>query len=99
MFREPSERVHAPAARSAARTPTACFSLVAEPEPGVMPRVLEMFAKRGLVPTVWHSRIGPTGELTVDIQVAGMDGGTARYVADCMRAIWGVATVLTADKG
>lgn len=64
-----------------------------------MPRVLELFAKRGLVPTVWHSRIGPTGELTVDIQVAGMDGGTARYVADCMRAIWGVATVLTADKG
>lgn len=95
MFREPSERVYAPAAK----TPTACFSLVAEPEPGVMPRVLELFAKRGLVPNVWHSKIGPTGELTVDIQVAGMDGGTARYVADCMRGIWGVATVLTADKG
>lgn len=64
-----------------------------------MPRVLELFAKRGMVPTVWHSRIAATGELTVDIQVAGMDGGTARYVAECMRAIWGVATVLTADKG
>lgn len=95
MFREPTERVYA----SSVKSPTACFSLVAEPEPGVMPRVLELFAKRGLVPTVWHSKIAPTGELTVDIQVADMDGGTARYVADCMRAIWGVATVLTADKG
>lgn len=95
MYREPSERVRAPASE----TPTACFSLVADPEPGVMPRVLELFAKRGLVPSVWHSRIAPTGELTVDIQVEGMDGGTARYVAECMRAVWGVATVLTADKG
>ena len=30
---------------------TACFSVHARAEPGVMPRVLELFAKRGLVPS------------------------------------------------
>jgi hypothetical protein len=28
----------------------ACFSIHAEAEPGVRPRVLELFAKRGIVP-------------------------------------------------
>ena len=32
-----------------------CFSVQARAEPGVMPRVLELFAKRGLVPQNWHS--------------------------------------------
>ena len=39
------------------REPTACFSVAAAAEPGVMPRVLELFAKRGLVPTHWCSRV------------------------------------------
>ncbi len=95
MYREPSER--AVAARG--KKPTACFSVVAEAEPGVMPRVLELFAKRGLVPSVWHSKTGPAGELTIDIQMAGMDGAAARYVAECMRGVWGVTAVLTAEKG
>ena len=34
---------------------TACFSVHAHADPGVMPRVLELFAKRGLVPSAWHS--------------------------------------------
>ncbi len=63
-----------------------------------MPRVLELFAKRGLVPDLWHSRVGPAGELTIDIQMAGMNGGTARYIAECLRAVWGVECVLTAEK-
>ena len=32
-----------------------CFSVHAAAEPGVMPRVLELFAKRGLVPHKWQS--------------------------------------------
>ena len=38
--------------------PTACFSVVARAEPGVLPRVIELFAKRGLVPTRCHARVG-----------------------------------------
>ena len=33
----------------------ACFSVQAHADPGVMPRVLELFAKRGLVPSSFQS--------------------------------------------
>ena len=78
----------------------ACFSILAEAEPGVMPRVLELFAKRSLVPQRWHSdRAGPRGEeLSIDLQVAGLDQHTTDYVASCLRQIWGVQTVMTSQK-
>src|SRR5258708_9897469 len=73
--------------------PTACFSIHAEAEPGVMPRVLELFAKRGMVPTSWHSRV-TTGELTIDVQMRGLDGATAAYIAACLRQVISVTAVL-----
>ncbi len=36
---------------------TVCFSIQAAAEPGVMPRVLELFAKRNLVPERWVSGV------------------------------------------
>lgn len=95
MFREPTERAFAP---KTAKT-TACFSVTAEPEPGVMPRVLELFAKRGLTPSLWHSRVAQTGELTIDLKMDGMEASLARQIAESMRQVWGVSTVLTAEKG
>jgi acetolactate synthase small subunit len=95
MFREPTERAFAP---KTAR-PTACFSVTAEAEPGIMPRVLELFAKRGLVPSLWHSKVAPTGELTIDLQMDGMETPLAHQIARSLRQIWGVSTVLTAEKG
>jgi acetolactate synthase small subunit len=95
MYRDFVERVLAPQTRK----PTACFSVVAEADPGVMPRVLELFAKRGLVPSLWHSKIAPTGELTIDLQMEGMGSQKAHHVAACLRQVWGVDTVLTAEKG
>lgn len=77
--------------------PTACFSVSARAEPGVMPRVVELFAKRGLVPTSWHSRV-TGGELTIDLQMRGMDNATATYVAACLRQIVPVEVVLTSEK-
>jgi hypothetical protein len=59
-----------------------------------MPRVLELFAKRGLVPNLWHSAVGRK-RLTIDIEIAGL-GDTAEYVANCMRQVPGVEIVLTA---
>ena len=95
MYQDFVERVRAPQNRES----TACFSVVAEADPGVMSRVLELFAKRGLVPSLWHSKIAPTGELSIDLQMQGMDAQKARHVAGCLRQIWGVSTVLTAEKG
>ncbi|MDP6389809.1 MAG: hypothetical protein QF654_07960 [Alphaproteobacteria bacterium] len=79
---------------------TVCFSIVAAAEPGMMPRILELFAKRNLVPTQWHARTtGEAGEeLTIDIQIAGMAGDLAGYMARCMRQIYGVECVLTSRK-
>jgi hypothetical protein len=59
-----------------------------------MPRVLELFAKRGLVPELWHSAVARK-RLTIDIEVAGL-GDAAEYVANCLRQIGGVDVVLTA---
>ncbi|MDX1711871.1 MAG: hypothetical protein R3316_12125 [Rhodovibrionaceae bacterium] len=66
-----------------------------------MPRVLELFAKRNLVPERWHSDVGgPDGcELSIDLQVTGLDAETADYVARCIRQLAYVQTVLTSEKG
>jgi len=84
------------AAVAAEPSVTTFFSLQARAEPGVMPRVLELFAKRGLVPELWHSAVvRPGNRLTIDVEVAGL-GETADYVANCLRQITGVEVVLTA---
>ena len=82
------------------RCRVACFSILAEAEPGVMPRVLELFAKRGLVPSRWVSdRVGPgQEELSIDLQVADLDQRATDYIANCLRQIWGVRTVMTSEK-
>ncbi len=96
---EPSQRT--PAAPARAPQPVFCFSVLAEAEPGVMPRVLELFAKRNLVPRRWVSDVsGPGGgDLSIDVQVAGVDPETHAYMARCLRQIWGVHRVLTSEKG
>lgn len=85
-----------PAVAAAETVATAFFSVQARAEPGVMPRLLELFAKRGLVPNLWHSAVARPGQrLTVDIEIAGL-GDAAEYIANCMRQIAGVEVVLTA---
>lgn len=74
-----------------------CFSILAEAEPGVMPRVLELFAKRGLTPTRWHSDLsGPN--LSIDIQMDGLDVATGDYIARCLRQVFQIEAVLTSQK-
>jgi acetolactate synthase small subunit len=77
---------------------TTCFSIHAGAEPGVMPRVLELFAKRGLVPSHWESRTfgDDHSELTIDIQMRGLERETVDYMAACLRQIAFVKVVLTA---
>ena len=77
-------------------SPHVCFSVQARAEPGVMPRVVELFAKRGLVPQKWHS--SASGEaLTIDVHIAGLDRDLSAYIARCMRQVIGVETVLTSE--
>ena len=73
-----------------------CFSLQARAEPGVMPRVVELFAKRGLVPQKWHSAVSESA-LTIEVQMGGLGRDLADYIARCMRQIAGVETVLTVE--
>jgi acetolactate synthase small subunit len=76
---------------------TACFSVHARADPGVMPRVLEHFAKRGLVPSAWHSVTSGAdqAELRIDILMQGLGRETVDYIAACLRQIAFVETVLT----
>jgi acetolactate synthase small subunit len=90
---------------SAGRSPhaqTVCFSIQAAAEPGVMPRVLELFAKRNLVPRRWvsgvHSLAGRGAELMIDLQVAGLSGQDRDYLARCLAQIADVRSVLTSEK-
>jgi acetolactate synthase small subunit len=90
---QPAQRAVQPEAE-----PTHCFSVHAFADPGVMPRVLELFAKRGLVPSSWTSRVGAEQELTIDIQMSGMSAEVADYVTKCLRQITGVQVVLASRK-
>ena len=75
---------------------TVSFLLQARAEPGIMPRVIELFAKRGLVPQKWHSvAIGPV--LMIDVQMAGLGRDLGEYIARSMRQIVGVKSVLTSE--
>lgn len=84
-----------PARRSAGRT--ACFAVSATADPGTVPRVLAPFAKRGLIPSRLHAVHDQDG-LLIDLQVTAMGRQTAEAIANGLRQIFGVRTVLVAMK-
>jgi acetolactate synthase regulatory subunit len=87
------------AAPAAVNAPvTACFAVRASAEPGVMPRVLELFAKRNLVPTRFHSVVEANDSLVIDIQMENMSARDREYLAACMRQLYDVDAVLTSEK-
>ena len=96
----PTAPANAPAASA---VPAYCFAVHSAADPGVMPRVMELFAKRGLLPTRWHSDLVSGGgaradELVIDIQVAGLDAAEGDYIARCLRQQVHVLGVLTSVK-
>ena len=79
---------------------TACFSVHAQAEPGVMPRVLELFAKRGLVPCFYQSStFGADGShLSIEIRLHGLGRETMDYIAASLRQIVSVQVVSAAHR-
>ena len=80
--------------------PTQCFSVQALADPGTLPRVLEVFAKRGLVPGQIHAgrTQAPREGLTVDIHLEDTDTEQARLIAQELRRQFCVEAVLVAEK-
>lgn len=79
---------------------TFCYSVRAEADPSVLPRLLALFAKRGLNPSALHARChghGP-GALQVDIEACGLSRDLAEYLQRCMRQIVPVELVLLSTK-
>jgi len=77
--------------------PVACFAVHAVADPGVLPRVVEQFAKRGWVPSSLEARVSG-GEIAIDLQMPGLGRDDAALVAAALRAIVGVQAVLTAER-
>lgn len=75
------------------------FAVRADADPGSLPRVLELFAKRGLVPAALRSEVLPEcGTLDISVEVLGMVRAESDHVANCLRAIPLVSHVLTAER-
>ena len=63
-------------------------------------RVVQVFAKRGLLPSQLHSSLGGDDgdQLQIDVQVPDVDARTADLLAQSLRQIVMVECVLTSEK-
>ncbi|MBP2230652.1 acetolactate synthase small subunit [Azospirillum agricola] len=73
------------------------FSVVADADPGTLPRILELVAKRGLVPDALSSLLaGDT--LVVEMEVVGLPKAESDHIGNCLRQIPMVARVTMAER-
>ena len=77
--------------------PAARFFITAAATPGVMPRVIEQFARRGLVPERWHSVVDENS-IRIDLRVTGMDATVASVLAAALRGTVDIHSVLSEDE-
>jgi hypothetical protein len=68
------------------------FVVFAASDPGTLSRIVELFAKRGLVPACLSSRTIDE-ELRVEIEMAEMDPSLATYIGRCLQEIFVVRSV------
>lgn len=89
-------RVSASDARATAPGRRVVFSLVADADPGTLPRVLEYVAKRGLVPLALHSRL--TGDmLDIAMEIGDLPQAETDHVGRCLGQIPMVARVTVTE--
>ena len=81
--------------------PVYCYAVQAVADPGIMTRLLELFAKRGLVPSRIHAVLAEPerDELLIDIQVSGLTPDEGEHIARCLRQQVLVSSVLTCVTG
>jgi len=78
---------------------TYCLGITAHPDPGAIARIIEPFAKLGLVPLSINARLfSDAGELTVDVQIAGIGPDQCRRIANQIAAMPVVRRVVTGEK-
>jgi len=110
-FAESSAGAQAPGQyhRPSGKAPTAalsvqCFSIRADLDPGLLPRLMGAFAKIGLWPNKFYSQAmpqelpGQPAEALIDIQIAGLDCASCDHIAMQFRGMVGVHSVLTGVK-
>jgi hypothetical protein len=78
--------------------PTFCLTVRTVADPGSLPRLVEVFAKRGMVPSKLFCVATGADELTVDMQVCGLDADLGAIIANQLRSQVGIETVLTSVK-
>ncbi len=83
--------------RSNIPDPHWCYSLLADREAGMLPRVVAEFARRGLVPARLAAAAVP-GALAIDVEVEGLDAMAAAHVAERLRGMPGVERVLMSTR-
>ena len=73
-----------------------CYSVEAHAEPSVMARVIEQFAKRGLLPSRCMAVLeGSNAEaLVIDVQIAGLEPEVAEHIARSLGQLAYVERVL-----
>ena len=100
MTFQTSSQTDAAEPRTPRTNPVHCFSVTGMADPGLMPRIMKLWAKRGLTPDCWHGgRSGTDGKnLHIDIETAGLDPALAMQITEAMRCIFGVSQVLVSEK-
>jgi hypothetical protein len=82
-----------------ARESVYCFAVQAEPTPCALPRVLEVFASCGLVPSRCMSDVGSVrDQLVIEVQLAGLSPEQAEHVARRLGRVLTVQSVLWSEK-
>ena len=79
---------------------TARFTVTAVPDPSVMPRVLELFAKRNLIPDRFAGCMVHDAEPHLEIiaEMAGLNEHLVGYLGRCMEQITYVLSVQVCDS-
>jgi len=87
------------AAANAVDLHTVCFLVEGAAECGLIARVLEQFAKRDLLPHRIAADVAPeSGLLEINLQMPRLTVEEGEQIARSLRAIVGVAVVLTSTK-
>ena len=73
-----------------------CYSVLARAEVSVLPRVLELFVKRGILPRRCHGVVSGASrdELEIDLQIDDLDTDTAEHIQLCLAQLVHVERVL-----